>query len=91
MEFAKSAFYESIAGGIASTKADEWSEIQLIASGDNIKYLINSKVVASAKDSRIKKGEAMIAVTANSEVCVDDIVVNKIQIQICLRNYSYSY
>jgi len=79
LEFAKSVdrFYESIAGGIASTKADEWSEIQLIASGNNIKYLVDGKVVASAKDNRVKKGAGMIAVTANSEVCIDNIVVNK--------------
>ena len=69
---------QRISGGFASTKADEWSEIQLIASGNNIKYLIDGKVVASAKDSRIKKGSGYISVTANSEVCVDDIVVNKI-------------
>ena len=80
IEFTKSSgFYESIARGIASTKAeDEWSEIQLIASGNNIKYLIDGKVVASAKDSRIKKGSGHISVIANSEVCIDDIVVNKI-------------
>jgi hypothetical protein len=78
VDFAKSPVYESVAGGIASTKADEWSEIQLIASGDTIKYMINSKVVASVKDNRAKKGGGMIAVNPNSEVCVDDIVVNKI-------------
>ena len=69
---------QRISGGLASTKADEWSEIQLIASGNNIKYLIDGKVVASAKDSRIKKGSGHISVIANSEVCIDDIVVNKI-------------
>ena len=69
---------QRIASGFASTKADEWSEIQLIASGNNIKYLVDGEVVASAKDNRIKKGAGMIAVSANSEVCVDDIVVNKI-------------
>jgi hypothetical protein len=68
---------ERIASGLASAKADEWSEIQLIASGNNIKYLVDDKVVASAKDNRLKKGSGMIAVTANSEVCVDDIVVLK--------------
>jgi hypothetical protein len=72
-----SYYEERIASGFASTKADEWSEIQLIASGNNIKYLIDGKVVASAKDNRIKKGSGYISVTANSEVCVDDIVVNK--------------
>jgi len=61
-----------------STKADEWSGIQLIASGDNIKYLVDGKVVAGAKDNRIKKGSGFISVIANSEICVDDIVVNKI-------------
>ena len=67
----------STAGGIASTKADEWADIQLIASGNNIKYLVNDKVVAGAKDSRIKKGQGMIAVNANSEVCIDNIIVQK--------------
>ena len=80
IEFAKSADGSSkiIASGIAPTKADEWSEIQLIASGNNIKYLVDGKVVASIKDNRLKKGSGMIAVSAYSEVCVDDIVVNKI-------------
>ena len=79
IEFAKSVdrFFESIASGIASTKADEWADIQLIASGNNIKYLVNDKVVAGAKDSRIKKGQGMIAVNANSEVCIDNIIVQK--------------
>ena len=79
IEFAKSVdrFFESIAVGIASTKADEWADIQLIASGNNIKYLVNDKVVAGAKDSRIKKGQGMIAVNANSEVCIDNIIVQK--------------
>ena len=80
IEYAKSAdrLYEVLASGWASTKSGEWSEIQLIASGDNIAYLVDGKVVASAQDNRINKGAGMIAVTANSEVCVDDIVVNKI-------------
>ena len=30
-----------------------------------------------AKDSRIKKGQGMIAVNANSEVCIDNIIVQK--------------
>ena len=72
-------YYEArIASGFASTKADEWSGIQLIASGDNIKYLVDGKVVASTKDTRIKKGSGFISVPSNSEVCVDDITVNKI-------------
>ena len=69
---------QKIASGFVSTKADEWSGIQLIASGDNIKYLVDGKVVASTKDTRIKKGSGFISVPSNSEVCVDDITVNKI-------------
>ena len=76
---------QRISGGLASTKADEWSEIQLIASGNNIKHLIDGKVVASAKDSRIKKGSGYISVIANSEVCVDDIVVNKFSVSEALE------
>ena len=83
IEFAKSAdrFYESIASGIASVKVDEWSEIQFIASGNNINYLVDGKIVASATDSRAKNGFAMIAVAPHSEVCLDDIVVNEINVK----------
>ncbi|MDP6191001.1 MAG: hypothetical protein QF872_09370, partial [Gammaproteobacteria bacterium] len=83
IEFARSAdrFYESIASGVASTKVDAWSEIQLIASGNDINYLVDGKIVASATDSRAKNGFAMIAVAPNSAVCIDDIVVSKIKVK----------
>jgi hypothetical protein len=67
----------TIASGFVSTKTGEWLDIQLTASGDNIKYLVDGEVVASAKDDRVKKGAGMIAVSDNTEVCIDDIVVNK--------------
>lgn len=75
----------SIASGMASTKADEWSEIKLIASGNNILYLVNGKLVASAKDDEVKKGSGMIAVSGNSKVCVDDIVINKVPVSEALE------
>jgi CubicO group peptidase (beta-lactamase class C family) len=79
IQFAKNAdrFYEPIASDFVSIKTGEWLDIQLTASGDNIKYLINGEAVASAKDNRAKKGSGFFAVSANSEVCIDDIVVNK--------------
>ena len=66
----------TIASGFVSTKTGEWLDIQLTASGDNIKYLVDGEVVASAKDNRAKKGFGFFAVSANAEVCIDDIVVN---------------
>jgi hypothetical protein len=68
----------TIARGYVSTKTGEWLDIQLTASGDNIKYLVDGEVVASAKDDRVKKGAGMIAVSANAEVCIDDIAVKEI-------------
>jgi hypothetical protein len=67
----------NIASGYVSTKTGEWLDIQLTASGDNIKYIVDGEVVASAIDDRLKKGSGFFAVSANSEVCIDDIVVNK--------------
>ncbi len=67
-----------IANGSIAPIRDEWADIQLIASGSNISYIVNGKVVASAKDDRVKKGAAMIAVSPNSKVCVDDIVVKRL-------------
>ena len=56
----------------------EWTKIQLIASGKNIKFLVDDKVFANSKNNRIKKGAGMIAVSPFLEVCVDDIVVKKV-------------
>ena len=80
IQFAKSVdrFYDNIASGYVSTKTGEWLGIQLTASGDNIEYLVDGEVVASIIDDRVKKGAVLFAVSANSEVCIDDIVVNKI-------------
>jgi len=66
------------ASGFVSTKTGEWLDIQLTASGNEIKYLVDGEVVASAIDDKVKKGSGFFAVSANSEVCIDDIVVNKI-------------
>jgi len=68
---------QGIASGARATIGDKWSDIQLIASGNSIEYLVNGKVVASTNDDRVKKGAAMIAVSANLEVCIDNIVVKK--------------
>jgi CubicO group peptidase (beta-lactamase class C family) len=67
----------TIASGYVSTKTGEWLDIQLTASGDNIEYLVDGEVVASVIDDRLKKGSGFFAVSANAEVCIDDIVVNK--------------
>ena len=68
---------DNLASDFVSTKTGEWLDIQLTASGDNIKYLVDGEVVASAIDDRLKKGSGLFSVSANSEVCIDDIVVNK--------------
>jgi hypothetical protein len=68
---------KNLARGFVSTKTGQWLDVQISASGENITYLIDGQVVASAKDNRAKKGFGFFAVSANSEVCIDDIVVNK--------------
>ena len=77
IQFTKSA-NENIGSGLAATKIDQWSEIELIASSDNIKYLVDGQLVVSAKDNRLRYGAGMIAVSPFLEVCVDNIVVKKI-------------
>ena len=68
---------KKIADGSRAPIKDKWADIQLIASGNNIKYLVNGKEVVSTNDDRLKKGAAMFAVTSKSEVCIDDIVIKK--------------
>jgi hypothetical protein len=70
-------FPKNLATGAVSTKTGQWLDVQISASGDNINYLVDGEVVASAKDNRAKKGFGFFAVSANAEVCIDDIVVNK--------------
>jgi len=66
-----------IANGSKAPIRDKWADSQLIASGNNIVYIVNGKVVASTEDDRLKKGAVMFAVTSKSELCIDDIVVKK--------------
>ena len=79
IEFAHPAkrLNQGIASGSRAVLTDKWAEIQLIASGNNIKFLVNGKVVASTKDDKAKKGAVMIAVSSNLEACIDNIVVKK--------------
>jgi hypothetical protein len=68
---------KKIANGSRASIRDKWADIQLIASGNNISYIVNGKVVASTEDDRLKKGAVMFAVTSKSELCIDDIVIKK--------------
>ena len=68
---------KKIANGSRAPIRDKWADIQLIASGKNIVYIVNGKVVASTEDGRLKKGAVMFAVTSKSELCIDDIVIKK--------------
>jgi CubicO group peptidase (beta-lactamase class C family)/endonuclease YncB( thermonuclease family) len=66
-----------IANGSRAPIRDKWADIQLIASGKTIVYIVNGIVVASIEDDRLKKGALMFAVTSKSELCLDDIVIKK--------------
>ena len=79
LKFVKNAekINQRIASGSSSKIEDKWAAIKLIALGNNIKYLVNNKVVASTKDDRVEKGAVMFAVTSKSELCIDDIVIKK--------------
>jgi len=70
--------YDFLDGAIVPIKKDEWMQIQLIFDGDNLKYLLDDEVVTEVNDDKRKNGMAGIGAAPNSEVCVDDIVVNKI-------------
>jgi len=69
---------DRIVNGSKVRIGDNWAIIKLIASENNIAYFVNGEIVANTTDDRLKKGAAMIAVSANSKACVDDIVVIKL-------------
>jgi hypothetical protein len=68
---------KKIANGSRAPIRDKWADIQLIASGNNISYIVNGKEVASTEDDTLNKGAVMFAVTSKSELCIDDIVIKK--------------
>jgi hypothetical protein len=68
---------KKIANGSRVPIRDKWADIQLIASGNNISYIVNGKEVASTEDDTLNKGAVMFAVTSKSELCIDDIVIKK--------------
>ena len=76
LEYVKGAdsINRTLVSGAKAPIKDKWANIQLIALGNYISYLVNGEIVARTKDDKIKKGAAMISVSPNSKVCVDDIV-----------------
>ena len=46
---------DRIVNGSETRIGDNWANIKLIASGNNIAYFVNGKIVASTKDDRLKK------------------------------------
>ena len=69
---------ETIDKGFLNVQQNDWYNVELSASGKVIKILINDKLVVDATDERLQKGSAMIAVNANSKICIDDIIVRKL-------------
>ena len=69
---------ETIDKGFLNVQQNDWYNVELSASGSVIKILINDKLVVDARDQRLQKGSAMIAVNANSKICIDDIIVKKL-------------
>ena len=85
---------KKIVNGLRRPIKDKWANIQLIALGNNIYYIVNGEVVARTKDDRLKKGAMMIAVSANSKVCVDDIVainLGKDVVDVCDGKSEYNH
>jgi len=70
--------YDRFAGGNVPVKRNEWFQIQLIFSGNNLKFFHDGKVVDMAKHDKRTNGFAGVGASPNSLVCVDDIVVSKI-------------
>ena len=63
---------------VATVPANDWFNVQLSASGSEIETSINGGAPISVIDKKLQTGGGMIAVSANSKVCVDDIVVRQI-------------
>ena len=63
---------------VADVQGNNWLNINLSAMGSTITISVNGSKETSVLDSKLIQGGAMIAVSANSKICVDDIVVRGI-------------
>lgn len=57
--------------------ANNWIDIKVSAAGSEIKTYLNDIIATSSENAFWEKGSAMIAVSKNSKLCVDDIIVRK--------------
>lgn len=62
----------------ADLRDSEWLKVKLSASGKEIGVSINDEKQVFLENDRLKQGGALIAVSPNNKVCIDDIVVTKI-------------
>jgi hypothetical protein len=62
----------------AKVPSTEWMDVKFSANKSDIRLLINNEPIIITNDDTYSQGGGMIAVSANSKVCVDDIVVRKI-------------
>jgi hypothetical protein len=53
-------------------------QVKLIFNDNNLKFFLDDKFVDEINDDRRKNGSGGFGASPYSEVCVDDIVVNKI-------------
>ena len=67
---------EYLGGGNAPVKRNEWFQIKLIFSGNNLKFLHDGELIDSINDD--KKTNGLGGIGSSSSVCVDDIVVKPI-------------
>ena len=70
--------YERLGSGNAPVKRNEWFQIKLIFSGNNLKFFHDGEFIEEIKDDKRKSGLAGVGASPNSLVCVDDIAVKPI-------------
>jgi CubicO group peptidase (beta-lactamase class C family) len=61
----------------AELSATDWLDIKVTAAGSEIKTYINDEIATSSNNGFWERGSAMIAVSKNSKLCIDDIIVRK--------------
>ena len=75
----------------ADLRDSEWLKVTLSASGKEIGIGINDEQQVFVENDRLKQGGALIAVSPNNKVCIDDIVVtetgSKFEVQVAENKF----
>lgn len=75
--YSEDSSWDSFTGKGYDFTVNTWYTLRAEALGDQLRWYINDRLILRAHDSRLTNGSVGIAVSPNSEICIDDLRVQE--------------